>query len=61
MRFGEVKNPQLSILELLEVNATFFVIGRILGNLIPKVMKAYSWGFPQTVVLTGRSINEQRL
>jgi hypothetical protein len=35
------------------------VIGRILGNLIPKVMKVYSWGIPQTVVLTGCSINEQ--
>jgi len=42
MRFGEVKSPQLSTSELLEVNAIFFVIGRILENLIPKVMKVYS-------------------
>jgi hypothetical protein len=46
MRFGEVKSPQLSILEFLEVNVIFFVIGRILGNLIPKVMKVYSWDIP---------------
>jgi hypothetical protein len=61
MRFGEVKSPQLSTSELLEVNATSFMTGKILGNLIPKVMKAYSWGIPQTVVLIGCSINEQRL
>jgi hypothetical protein len=61
MRFGEVKSPQLSTSELLEVNAIFFMIGRILGNLIPKLMKVYSWGIPQTVVLIGFSIKEQRL
>jgi hypothetical protein len=58
MRFGEVKSPQLSTSKLLEVNAIFFVIGRILGNVMPKVMKVYSWGIPQTVVLTGFSIKE---
>jgi hypothetical protein len=62
MRFGEVKSPKLSsTLELLEVNAIFFVIGRILGNLIPKVMKVYSWGIPQTVALAGSTIKGQRL
>lgn len=58
MRFGEVKSPQLSTSELLEVDAIFFVIGRILENLIPKMMKVYSWDIPQTVVLTGFSIKE---
>lgn len=61
MRFDEVKSPQLSTLELLEVNATSFMTGRILGNLIPKLMKLYSWGIPQIVVLTLFSIKEQRL
>jgi hypothetical protein len=61
MRFGEVKSPQLSTSKLLEVNAISFMTGRILGNLIPKVMKVYSWGIPQTVVLLGFSIREQRL
>jgi hypothetical protein len=54
-----VKSPQLSTSEFLEVNAIFFVIGRIFGNLIPKVMKVNSWGIPQTVVLTGFSIEER--
>lgn len=58
MKFGEVKGPQLSTSELLEVDVIFFVIGRTLGNLIPKVMKAYSWGTSQTVVLTEFSIKE---
>jgi predicted KAP-like P-loop ATPase len=61
MKFGNVRIPQLSTSELLEVNAIFFVIGRTLGNLIPKVMKVYSWGIPQTVVFTRFSIKEQRL
>jgi hypothetical protein len=61
MRFGEVKSPQLSISKLLEVNVIFFVIGRILRNLIPKEMKLYSWDIPQTVVLTGCSIKRQIL
>jgi hypothetical protein len=61
MRFGEVKSPQLSTSELLEVNAIFFMIGRILENLIPKVMKVYSWDIPQTVMLTGFLKKEQRL
>jgi hypothetical protein len=29
-----------------------------LGNLIPKLMKAYSWGTPQTVMLIEFSIKE---
>jgi hypothetical protein len=61
MRFGQVKSPQKSTSELLEVNVIFFVIGRILEYLIPKVMKVYSWGIPQTIVLIGSSIKEQRL
>jgi hypothetical protein len=61
MRFGEVRSSQLSTSELLEVNAILFVIVRILGNLIPKVMKVYSWGIPQIVVLVGFSIKEQKL
>jgi hypothetical protein len=61
MRFGEVKSPQLSTSKFLEVNAIFFVIGRILEYLIPKVIEVYSWGIPQAVVLTGFSIKEQRL
>jgi hypothetical protein len=61
MRFGKVKSPQYNTSELLDVNAISFVIGTILGNLIPKVMKVYSWGIPQIVVLTGFSIKEQRL
>jgi len=61
MKFGEVRSTQLSTSELLEVDAIFFVIGKILEDLIPKVMKAYSWGTPQTVVLTEFSIKEQRL
>jgi hypothetical protein len=58
MKFGEVRSSQLSTLKLLEVDAIFFVIGRTLGNLITKVMRAYSWGTPQTVVLTKFSIKE---
>jgi hypothetical protein len=61
MKFGEVRSQQLSTSELLEINAIFFVIGKILGNLIPKVMKVYSWGIPQTIVLIESSIKEQRL
>jgi hypothetical protein len=34
---------------------------RDMENLIPRVMKVYSWDMPQTVVLTGYSIKEQRL
>jgi hypothetical protein len=61
MRFGEGKSPQKSTSEILEVNAISFVTGRILENLIPKEMKVYSWGIPQTVLLIGFSIKEQRL
>jgi hypothetical protein len=61
MKFGEVRSPELSTSKLLEVNAIFFVIGRISKNLIPKVMKVYSWDIPQSVVLTDSSIKEQRL
>jgi hypothetical protein len=61
MKFGEVRSSQLSTLKLLEVDAIFFVIGRTLGNLIPKVMKLYSMGIPQTVMLTGFSIKEEIL
>jgi hypothetical protein len=32
MKFGEVRSPQLSTSELLEVDVIFFVIGRTLGN-----------------------------
>jgi hypothetical protein len=35
--------------------------GRILGNLIRRVMKAYFWDIPQPVVPTEFSIKEQRL
>jgi hypothetical protein len=60
MRFGEERSPQLSTSELLEVNAIFFEIRKILENLIPKVMKVYSWGTP-TVVHTWSLIKEQKL
>jgi hypothetical protein len=60
MKFGKVRSPQLSTSELLEVDVTFFVIGRTLGNLIPKVMKAYSWGTPQIVVLIEFSIKRTK-
>jgi hypothetical protein len=61
MRFGEERSPQLSTSELLKVNAIFFEIGRILGNLIPKVMKVYSWGTPPTIVHTGSLIKEHKV
>jgi len=60
MRFGEERSPQLSTSKLLEVNVIFFKIGRILENLISKVMKVYFWGTPLTVVHTGSLIKEQK-
>jgi lipoprotein signal peptidase len=47
--------------EPLEVHAISFVIGRILGNLIQRAMKAYFWDIPLPVMLTEFSIKEQRL
>jgi len=52
------KKPTVKYFRTFEVNALSFVIGRIFGNLIPKVMKVYSWGIPQTFVLTEFSIKE---
>jgi hypothetical protein len=46
MKSGEVRNLLSSISKLLEVNAIYFVTGRILESSIPKVMKAYSWDIP---------------
>jgi hypothetical protein len=42
MRFGEERSPQLSTSKILEVNAIFFEIRKMLRNLIPKMMKVYS-------------------
>jgi hypothetical protein len=55
------KKPTVKYFKTLEVNAISFVTGRILGSLIPRVMKVYSWDTPQTVVPTGSSIKGQRL
>jgi hypothetical protein len=45
MKFGEERSPQSSTSKSLKVNVIFFEIGRIWVNLIPKVMKGYSWGY----------------
>jgi accessory gene regulator protein AgrB len=50
MRFGEVRNPLLNISELLVVYAIYYETGKILESLILKVMKAYSWDTPPTVM-----------
>jgi len=59
MRYGEERSPQSNTSGSLEVNATFFEIEKIWENLIPKVMKEYSWDTPPTVVLTGFSIKNR--
>jgi hypothetical protein len=61
MRYGEERSPQSSISSTLEVSATFFEAEKIRENLIPKVMKEYSWDTPPTVMLIGYSTKEQQL
>jgi len=51
----------VKILRLLGVNVIYFMTGKILENLIPRVMKASSWDIPQTIELIGSSIKEQIL
>jgi hypothetical protein len=61
MRFGEERSPMPSTTKYLEVNVVFFETGRIWKNLIPKVMKGYSWATQPTVMLTGFLSKEQKL
>jgi hypothetical protein len=61
MRYGEERGPQSSISGFLEVSATSFETEKIWENLIPNVMKEYSWDTPPTVMLIGYSTKEQEL
>jgi len=61
MRYGEERSPHSSISIFLEVSATFFETKKVWENLIPIVIKEYSWDTPPTVVLTGYSTKEQKL
>lgn len=55
------KKPTVKYFRTFGSNAISFVTGRILESLIPRAMKEYSWGIPETVELTRSSIKEQRL
>jgi hypothetical protein len=54
------KKPLLNNYGLLVVYAIFYKTGKIWESLIPKVMKAYSWDTPPTVVPTKSIIPEQK-